>query len=209
MNPISSFSNWRPHPWHGLNIGSDPPGVVNAYIEITPFDLMKYEIDKFSGYMCVDRSQVTSSQPPSLYGFIPRTYCGETVSELLPGSNRGDHDPLDICVFSERPINRAEVLIEARVIGGIPMIDDGAADDKIVAVLHNDLVYREVNDIRDSPEVLVDRLIHYFRTYKLAPGTEASFSVGDVYGRNHATRVIRAATEDYRIHFSSQTNGTG
>jgi inorganic pyrophosphatase len=100
MKQKSAFSSWRPHPWHGLNIGSDPPRVVNAYIEITPFDMMKYEVDKFSGYLRIDRPQVTSSQPPSLYGFIPRTYCADTVSKLMKGANRGDHDPLDICVFS-------------------------------------------------------------------------------------------------------------
>jgi inorganic pyrophosphatase len=201
MNQKTAFSNWRPHPWHGLQTGSNPPIVVNAYIEITPFDMMKYEIDKFSGYIRIDRPQVTSSQPPSLYGFVPRTYCAETVSKLMAGSKRGDHDPLDICVFSERPINRTEILVEARVIGGIPMIDDGAADDKIVSVLHNDPVYGQVKDIQEFPEILLHRLIHYFKTYKLKPGSSVSFSVGDIYGRSHAEEVIKAAMEDYRTHF--------
>jgi inorganic pyrophosphatase len=201
MNQKTTFSNWRPHPWHGLQTGSNPPVVVNAYIEITPFDMMKYEIDKFSGYIGIDRPQVTSSQPPSLYGFIPRTYCAESVSELMRGSKRGDHDPLDICVFSERPINRAGILIEARVIGGIPMIDDGAADDKIVSVLHNDPVFVGVKDIQEFPDILVHRLIHYFKTYKLRPGSDVSFSVGDIYGRTHAEEVIEAAMKDYRTHF--------
>jgi inorganic pyrophosphatase len=207
MKQKSAFSSWRPHPWHGLNIGSDPPRVINAYIEITPFDMMKYEVDKFSGYLRIDRPQVTSSQPPSLYGFIPRTYCADTVSKLMKGANRGDHDPLDICVFSERPINRAEILIEARVIGGIPMIDNGAADDKIISILHNDRVYGKVNDIKEFPNVLVDRLIHYFRTYKLKPGPKVSFTVGGIYGRAHAEKVIEAAMEDYRNHFSVKTKG--
>ena len=206
MNQKTTFSNWRPHPWHGLNTGSNPPGVINAYIEITPFDMMKYEIDKFSGYLRVDRPQVTSSQPPSLYGFIPRTYCADTVSKLMSGSKRGDHDPLDICVFSERPINRAEIILEARVIGGIPMIDNGAADDKIISILHNDRVYGKVSDIREFPKVLVDRLIHYFSTYKLKPGPRVSFSVGAIYGRKHAEKVIEAAMEDYQIHFSMMKN---
>ena len=68
------FYRWRPHPWHGLSAGSDPPRIVQAFIEITPFDLMKYETDKETGYLRVDRPQRTSSQPPTLYGFIPRTY---------------------------------------------------------------------------------------------------------------------------------------
>src|SRR5690606_37394837 len=99
-----SFSPWRPHPWHGLSIGLEPPLRVNAYIEITPFDLIKYEVDKSTGYLRVDRPQRTSSQPPALYGFIPRTYCGELTAALCPGALRGDGDPLDICVISERPI---------------------------------------------------------------------------------------------------------
>ena len=86
----SEFSQWRPHPWHGLDVGRDPPVNVNAFIEITPFDLIKYEVDKNSGYLRVDRPQRTSSQPPALYGFIPRTYCGERVRALCPGAKRGD-----------------------------------------------------------------------------------------------------------------------
>jgi len=90
-----SYSRWRPHPWHGLETGPDAPRIVNAYIEITPFDHMKYEVDKVSGYLRVDRPQRTSSHPPALYGFIPQTYCGERVARLAPGSDRGDGDPLD------------------------------------------------------------------------------------------------------------------
>ena len=74
------FHEWRPHPWHGLEAGRELPVFVNAYIEITPFDLIKYEIDKASGYLRVDRPQRTSSQPPSLYGFVPQTYCGAKVA---------------------------------------------------------------------------------------------------------------------------------
>ena len=80
-----SYSRWRPHPWHGLEPGTDAPRIVNAYIEITPFDLMKYEVDKATGYLRVDRPQRTSSQPPSLYGFIPQSYCGERVRRLAAG----------------------------------------------------------------------------------------------------------------------------
>ena len=203
MADKSTYSRWRPHPWHGLETGANAPHVVNAYIEITPFDLMKYEIDKFSGYMVVDRPQRTSSQPPALYGFIPRTYCAARVYSLMKGANRGDNDPLDICVFSERPINRSEVIVEARVIGGIPMIDEGAADDKIITVLENDLAYKNVNEIGDLPEILIERLTHYFMTYKLQPARETDVSVGDAYGREHAEEVIKAAIQDYLENFPS------
>src|SRR2546423_13150277 len=112
-----TFSRSRPHPWHGLTPGAEAPRVVNAYIEITPFDLVKYEVDKASGYLRVDRPQRTSSQPPALYGFVPQTYCAANVAKLA-GVERGDGDPLDICVLSERPITKSEILVPARVIGG-------------------------------------------------------------------------------------------
>src|SRR5262249_47272463 len=132
---MKTFSQWRPHPWHGLEAGREPPRYVNAYIEITPFDHIKYEIDKESGYLRVDRPQRTSSLPPSLYGFVPRTYCGAEVAKLCEGAERGDGDPLDICVLSERPIARSELIVPARVVGGLQLVDRGEADDKIVAVL--------------------------------------------------------------------------
>ena len=151
MSEPKSYSRWRPHPWHGLDAGPDVPRIVNAYIEITPFDLMKYEVDKASGYLRVDRPQRTSSQPPSLYGFVPQTYCGERVCALAPGCERGDGDPLDICVISERPINHSEVLLRAVVVGGLKIIDRGEADDKIIAVLEGDYVWGESREIDQLP----------------------------------------------------------
>src|SRR5215468_4568505 len=125
MSNQGSFDRWRPHPWHGLDPGRDPPRLLLAYVEITPFDAVKYEIDKESGYLRVDRPQQTSSLPPMLYGFVPRTLCGPRVAALCPGAKRGDGDPMDICGLSERPINRAEVLLDARVVGGLRMVDGG------------------------------------------------------------------------------------
>jgi inorganic pyrophosphatase len=197
MGPVE-FSKWRPHPWHGLEVGSDPPTQVNAYIEITPFDLIKYEVDKNTGYLRVDRPQRTSSQPPALYGFIPRTYCGAQIAALCPGALRGDGDPLDICVISERPITRAELIVHARVVGGIQLLDRGEADDKIVAVLEGDYVWSAVTDITDLPRILVERLQHYFSTYKLVPGADLQINVQQVYGLDHAVRVIEAAIADYQ-----------
>src|SRR6266545_1475199 len=117
----SHYYRWRPHPWHGLEIGPEPPALVSAYIEMTPYDSVKYEVDKVTGYLCIDRPQVTSSTPPTLYGFIPRTYCGQRVGSLAPGAQFGDGDPMDICVISERPVDRAEILLTAHVIGGLQM----------------------------------------------------------------------------------------
>jgi inorganic pyrophosphatase len=188
---------FRPHPWHGLEVGPNPPDKVNAFIEITPFDLMKYEVDKVSGYLHVDRPQRFSAQHPALYGFIPRTYCGERVRRLAVTAKRGDGDPLDICVLSERAITRNEIIIRCRVIGGLQMIDRGEADDKIISVLENDHVWGEARDIRDVPGVLVERLQHYFLTYKLAPGQRPQARITRIYGRIHAHKVVRAAMTDY------------
>jgi inorganic pyrophosphatase len=199
-----TYSRWRPHPWHGLEPGPDAPRVVNAYIEITPFDLMKYEVDKASGYLRVDRPQRTSSQPPSLYGFIPQTYCGERVRRLAPGCERGDGDPLDICVISERPINHSEVLLRAVVVGGLKIIDRGEADDKIIAVLEGDYVWGEAQEIGDLPGALLERIEHYFSTYKLVPDEPPKIEVTGRYGFKAAAAVIRASIEDYREMFSKQ-----
>jgi inorganic pyrophosphatase len=197
-----TVNHFRPHPWHGLEVGPSPPEVLNAFIEITPFDLMKYEVDKVSGYLRVDRPQRSSAQPPTLYGFVPRTWCDEQVRRLAPGSTRGDGDPLDICVLSERAITRSEVIVRARVIGGLQMIDGGEADDKIISVLDNDYVWGSARDIRDVPPVLVERLQHYFLTYKLVPGEPARARIARVYGRGHAHKVVRAAMADYAGRFT-------
>ena len=191
----------RPHPWHGLDPGPRTPELVETYIEICPFDLVKYEIDKKSGYLRVDRPQMTSSQPPTLYGFIPRTYCGERVAALMPGAHAGDGDPLDICVVSERPITRADILLTARIIGGLPMLDGGEADDKIIGVLERDPVWDGVRDIAELPSNQLHRLVHYFETYKWTPSNEHRVSIGPPYGREHACRVIEAALADYSVEF--------
>ena len=186
------FARWRPHPWHGLTAGDGAPRVVNVFVEITPFDLIKYEVDKATGYLKVDRPQRTSSQPPALYGFVPQTYCAERVTRLSPVASRGDGDPLDICVLSERPISKSEIIVAARVIGGLQLIDRGEADDKIIAVLQGDYVWGEAKDIADVPPVLVERLEHYFMTYKLVPGEGRE----DSRGRDVRLRARR--TPSYR-----------
>lgn len=201
MSFPSPFYRWRPHPWHGLDVGPEPPRIVHAYIEITPFDLVKYELDKKTGYLRVDRPQRTSSQPPALYGFIPRTYCGERVQQLSAGSTQGDGDPLDICVISERPIERSDLILNARVVGGLQMIDNKEADDKIIAVLANDNLYGDVVSVHDLPQVLVERLQHYFSTYKLVPGMDHKVTIDEVYDADFANKVVKAAMEDYDEFF--------
>jgi len=201
MASKKEFLRSRPHPWHGLEVGPDPPSMVYAFIEITPFDLVKYELDKGTGYMVVDRPQVTSSLPPALYGFIPRTYCGERVGDLMENAKGGDKDPLDICVLSERSINQGDILLRAHVVGGLPTLDNGRADDKIIAVLENDALWGKVRHISDLTNAVVDRLSHYFSTYKLRPDEFTEVVVGEPYGPEHAERVIRTAIKDYNQTF--------
>jgi len=195
------FYKWRPHPWHGLEVGPNPPEVVHVFVEMTPFDTVKYEVDKETGFLRVDRPQRTSSIPPNLYGFIPRTYCGDGVAKLMKGSKKGDGDPLDICVISERAIAKSEVILNARVIGGIPMIDNGEADDKIIAVLDKDNIWSEVDHITHLPKVIVERLTHFFSTYKIVPNSPAKVKIGKAYNKNHALKVINAAMTDYQDRF--------
>ena len=198
------FYRWRPHPWHGLEVGPEPPRVVHVFVEITPFDKIKYEVDKETGYLRVDRPQRTSSEPPNLYGFIPQTYCGPRVAKLMKGAKRGDGDPLDICVVSERAINKSEVILNARVIGGIPMLDNEEADDKIIAVVENDNIWSEVDHISHLPSVIVERLTHFFSTYKIVPDSPDKVKIGRAYDKNHAFKVIEAAIKDYKERFGNE-----
>ncbi len=195
--PAQGHLDWRPHPWHGLEVGPNPPELVTAYVEITPFDLVKYEVDKQTGYLNIDRPQRSSATPPELYGLIPRTYCGPRVAALSPMVEVADGDPLDICVVSERPINRADITLTARVVGGLRMLDGGEADDKIIAVLHDDPVWGDAIDLHDLPTALVDRLDHYFSVYKAMPGATSNVVIESRYGRGHAYAVVDASIADY------------
>jgi len=203
MYSNKDFNRWRRHPWHGLHTRSEdaPEDIVTVYVEMTPDDVVKYELDKASGFLMVDRPQRTTSSPPALYGFIPRTYCAEEVAKRCPDAREADGDPLDICVFSERHITRADIVLNARVVGGIQMIDQGEADDKIVAVLAGDNIWGDVHDISDLPAIKTERLQHYFSTYKLIPGKDVDIKVDFVYGREEALKVIAAAETDYQNHF--------
>ncbi|TWU24642.1 inorganic pyrophosphatase [Bythopirellula polymerisocia] len=201
MSFPAPFFKWRPHPWHGLDVGPDPPRLVYAYIELTPYDRVKYELDKQTGYLRVDRPNRTSSFAPTLYGFIPKTYCGERVKAMMPGAKTGDGDPLDICVISERPINVGEVILKARVVGGLPMLDNHEADDKIIAILDNDAMWEGVQDVSHLPVIMVNRLRHYFSTYKMLTPDDPPVKVGEAYSRDHAEQVIEAALADYAEQF--------
>jgi inorganic pyrophosphatase len=198
---------FQAHPWHGVAIGSDAPNVVTAYIEIVPTDTVKYEIDKASGHLKVDRPQQFSNVCPTLYGFIPRTFCGEQVAAFSQARTdlptvEGDGDPMDICVLSEKSFSHGDFLLQAVPVGGLRLIDRGQADDKIVAVLKGDAAYGHCREIEDIPSALVERLKHYFLTYKRPPGSDQeAVQIAAVYGRGEACEVIERSREDYRRKF--------
>ncbi len=198
--------NFKAHPWHGISAGAEAPSVVNVFVEIVPSDTIKYEIDKQSGYLKVDRPQQFSNIIPALYGFIPRTYCHDEVLKLAiesgaPDVNTGDLDPLDICVLSSHNIHAGGMLMEAIPIGGFKMIDKGEADDKIVAVMKGDHAFGHFRDITELPQAEVKRLMHYFLTYKNLPDEPAKCRIEEVYGADHAKQVIVASQKDYANKF--------
>jgi inorganic pyrophosphatase len=195
------------HPWHGVPIGDRAPEEVTVYVEIVPTDAIKYELDKGSGHLRIDRPQLYSSFSPTLYGFIPQTYCGHSVGQRCAertgrANVEGDHDPMDICVLSERDVSHSGVLLRARPIGGLRMIDGNEADDKIIAVLHNDGLYGSWQDLSEIPPAVVNRIVHYFETYKLAPGAvEKPIVITHVFGREEAHELITRAQADYHDRY--------
>lgn len=212
--PIWNLMNLfcRAHPWHGVDIGEKSPEEIHCYIEIVPTDTIKYELDKGTGLLKADRPQKYSNYCPSLYGLIPQTHAGKRVGEFCSKKiNRkgiqGDDDPLDICILTERPFLRGDILVTAVPIGGLRAIDGNEADDKIIAVLKDDLVYNHIRSIKDCPENLLDRIQHYFLTYKESPldlvgGEQRRLEIAGVYDREEAQEIIRLAQADYEDHFA-------
>ena len=196
----------KAHPWHGVSIGSDAPNIVTCYIEIVPTDTVKYEIDKVSGHLRIDLPQKYSSQCPMPYGFIPQTLCSTRVGQFSSehthaSGTKGDGDPIDICIITEKQIQHGEVLAKAIPIGGIRMVDQNQADDKIIAVLFEDGLSGHWRDIYECPKNMIERLRHYFLTYKDMPGRERRVGVAEVYGAEEARAVIGASREDYLEQF--------
>lgn len=202
---------YKSHPWHGVEIGPDAPEVVMSYIEMVPTDTVKYEVDKVTGYLKIDRPQKYSNSVPALYGFIPQTYSGHRVAELSrekTGNEQivGDSDPVDICVLTEKQISHGDILVRARVIGGFRMIDNNQADDKLIAVMNNDALYEDYREISDLPSKVINRLRHYFLTYKDLPGNPADVEITHDYGREEAMDLIARSIEDYQTHFENLDN---
>lgn len=202
---------YKAHPWHGIHPGEQSPTVVTAFIEMVPSDTVKYEIDKTTGYLKIDRPQKFSNTVPTLYGFIPQTYCAERVADFaehMSGKTvaKGDGDPLDICVLSERAVTHGNIILPAIPIGGFRLLDRGEADDKIIAVMKGDEFYRQWSDVSDCPASYINRLRHYFLTYKNLPGEPISCEITDVYGRDEAHEVIRRSMADYQHHYGCESS---
>jgi inorganic pyrophosphatase len=198
------FHSFQAHPWHGVSPGEDAPAIVVAFIELVPTDAVKYELDKETGILRLDRPQQFSSQCPTPYGFIPQTFCGPSVARRAAQRTgrkeiEGDGDPMDICVLTEKVITSGNLLVKAVPIGGFRMVDGNEADDKIIAVLESDLAYGEISHMAQAPRAMVDRLKHYFLTYKQIPGEgKRKVDIAEVYDRSEALEVIQRSMKDYQ-----------
>lgn len=207
---MNLIKNHKAHPWHGITLGDKCPDEVRAFIEIVPTDTVKYEVDKVSGYLSLDRPQKFSNIVPSLYGFLPKTYCGDKVAELTNKALArkdvdGDGDPLDICILTEKDVTHGDIIVRAHPIGGLRLLDHNQADDKIIAVLHDDAVYGNIKDIEDLPVDIVRRLIHYFTTYKDIPGENRTrMQFVSIYGSDVAKDVIQRSIDDYKDRFENK-----
>lgn len=206
---IKALLKYLKDPMHRIPIGDAAPEIVTSYIEITPFDLQKFEVSKVSGNMRLDRPQIGSNICPEPYGFIPQTHCGTLVGEFAgkkAGRKNiiGDGDALDICVISTDPLHRGGVEIPARVIGGFRLLDGGTADDKILAIGKDDPWSSKIKGVQDVPEAVLKRLKHYFLTYKDMPGEtrKRTCEITHTYGIKEAYEVIRCAQADYDAKFS-------
>ena len=208
LNSLLSLM-FQSHPWHGVSPGTDAPRMVNSFVEIVPRDVVKYELDKPSGHLRLDRPHKFSSVCPTLYGFVPQTYCGSKIAELcMQKTGRtgivGDGDPLDICILSEKTILSSNFFANCKPIGGLRLLDHGEADDKIIAVLEKDLAFENINDIKDCPQGLIDRLAHYFLSYKQLPNdSPRELEVTHIYSREEAYEVINLSFRDYREKFGN------
>lgn len=173
------------HPWHEVSPGDNVPDTVNAIIEIPKNSKAKYEIDKESGLIMVDRVLFSSVIYPANYGFIPQTYCD-------------DKDPLDILVICSVDVYPM-TLIEAKVIGVMHMIDNGEQDDKIIAVAKNDMSVNYIDDLSELPPHTMKEIVRFFQDYKKLEGKNVT--IENLYGRSFALKVVTEAMELYKKDF--------
>ncbi len=203
-------SMFQAHPWHGLPARTERPEVYNAFVELVPTDTVKYETDKATGHLRLDRPQLLSSMCPMPYGLIPQTFCGPSVAARYTARTgepkvEGDGDPMDICVLTEKSTAHGNFLAKVRPIGGLRMLDGNEVDDKIIAVLDQDVAFGHLTSVHDCPPGIVQRLKHYFLSYKKQPDKqEHSVKIAEVYDRDEAYNVIACSIIDYHDHFGTR-----
>ncbi|MFT7033528.1 MAG: inorganic pyrophosphatase [Cyclobacteriaceae bacterium] len=182
------MSNKSNNPWHSVEIGDDAPNEVNGIIEIPTATRAKYELDKVSGLLKMDRVLYSSIYYPANYGFIPQTYCD-------------DGDPLDILVLSQITIVPL-CIVPAKVIGVMRMLDQGEHDDKIIAVAQNDMSVQHFNDISELPKHFVKELRNFFEDYKKLEKKEVE--VKDFLDADIAKLIVKQAITDYKDLMSKE-----
>src|SRR5690554_3231270 len=173
------------HPWHDISPGKDLPKSVNAIIEIPKGSKAKYEIDKESGLMKLDRVLFSSVMYPANYGFIPQTYCD-------------DHDPLDILVICSADVYPM-TMVEATVIGVMHMIDNGEQDDKIIAVATNDMSVNYINDLSELPPHTMKEIVRFFQDYKALE--KKNVTIEQLLDKSYAYKVIEESIKLYQDTF--------
>jgi inorganic pyrophosphatase len=175
----------KDNPWHNVNPGDDIPTIVNAIIEIPKGSKAKYEIDKESGLLKLDRVLFSSVMYPANYGFIPQTYCD-------------DNDPLDILVLCSVDVFPMSI-IEAKVIGVMHMVDNGEQDDKIIAVAKNDMSVNYIEELEDLPPHAMKEVVRFFQDYKSLEGKNVT--IEKLLGKSYAYKVIEESLALYQSTF--------
>lgn len=171
------------NPWHSVSYGNDVPNLVNAVIEIPKGSRAKYELDKETGMLKLDRVLYSSVYYPANYGFIPRTYCD-------------DNDPLDILVLSQIEMQPL-CLVEAKIIGVMRMLDQGEADDKLIAVCAHDMSVNYINDIGELPPHFIHEMRHFFEEYKRLENKVVK--IEEFQGERLAKKILGHAIKDYEL----------
>ena len=174
------------HPWHGVNSGKNAPRIVTAIIEIPMGSRCKYEIDKETGLIKMDRVIYSSFYYPTNYGFIPQTL-GD------------DKDPLDILVLTSLPVVPL-TMMDAKVIGVMGMIDGGDADDKIIAVAANDPSVNHYNNIEELPSHFLNEMLHFFEEYKTLENK--TVTVNEFGDKTTALKIIENAMNLYKENYT-------
>jgi inorganic pyrophosphatase len=177
------------HPWHDISPGEESPKIVNAIIEIPRDSQLKYELDKESGLLKLDRFLYSAVHYPGDYGFIPQTLWE-------------DGDPMDIIILTNKPVYPL-TLVSARVIGVIRMIDNDELDDKIVGVYDRDPRYSEYMALKDIPKHVVAELMHFFETYKELQLQSKNVSVPEILDREKAWEDVKISEENYKKYRDS------